>query len=97
MYSYTKTIRLDPSSQQKIYEVKVIGYCKSWYPNLPANSLAKYGVEKRAVGAGRVRAPRYSLKSFREAVQEDAPLNQASVACGVFPPGVVTKVSTSTC
>jgi hypothetical protein len=42
------TIRLDPSSQQKIYEVKVIGYCKSWYPNLPASSSAMYGVEKRA-------------------------------------------------
>jgi len=42
------TIRLDPSSLQKIYEVKVIGYCKSWYPALPASSSAKYGVEKRA-------------------------------------------------
>jgi len=42
------TIRLDPSSQQKIYEVKVIGYCKSWYPELPVTSSAKYGVEKRA-------------------------------------------------
>ena len=42
------TIRLDPSSQQKIYEVKVICYCKSWYPDLPAGSSAKYGVEKRA-------------------------------------------------
>jgi hypothetical protein len=42
------TIRLDPSSQQQIYEVKVIGYCKTWYPNLPANSSAKFGVEKRA-------------------------------------------------
>ena len=42
------TIRLDPSSQQQIYEVKVIGYGKSWYPVLPASSSAKYGVEKRA-------------------------------------------------
>jgi hypothetical protein len=34
---------------QKIYEVKVIGYCKAaWYPAQTASSSAAYGVEKRA-------------------------------------------------
>jgi hypothetical protein len=42
------TIRFDPSSDQKIYEVKVIGYCKAWYPAQTASSSAAYGVEKRA-------------------------------------------------
>ena len=42
------TIRLDPSAQKMIYEVKIIGYNKSWYPALPASSVAKFGVEKRA-------------------------------------------------
>jgi hypothetical protein len=32
---------------QKIYEVNVIGYCKTWYSAQPASSSAAYGVEKR--------------------------------------------------
>jgi hypothetical protein len=42
------TFRFDPSSHQKIYEVKVNGYCKMWYPAQTASSSAAFGVEKRA-------------------------------------------------